>query len=128
MKTQRTDPLLRASRSLIANPRAVDLPSSMSNPVMLDSIKLRRATVTAGLAVLGFHLAFMATSLSFCIILFLYSLYSLRRVETSRKAFYAGLLVGFAIYAPQLSFFWNIFGPAALALWLVLAFWVGLFV
>lgn len=44
-----------------------------------------------------------------------------------RRAFYFGLAAGFFCGAPQLYFFWNIFGPAAIVLWLVLAFWIGLF-
>ncbi len=46
---------------------------------------------------------------------------------TVRRAFYFGLATGYLCYAPQLFFFWRIFGPAAIALWAVLAFWVGLF-
>jgi apolipoprotein N-acyltransferase len=45
-----------------------------------------------------------------------------------RRAFYFGLATGFLCYAPQLFFFWRIFGPAAVVLWLILAFWIGLFV
>lgn len=44
-----------------------------------------------------------------------------------RRAFYFGLATGFLCYAPQLWFFWKIFNAAAIVLWLVLAFWVGLF-
>src|ERR1035437_4461018 len=44
-----------------------------------------------------------------------------------RCAFYFGLATGFLCYAPQLFFFWRIFGPLAIVLWLVLAFWIGLF-
>lgn len=46
---------------------------------------------------------------------------------TVRRAFYFGLATGFFCYAPQLYFFWNILGPGAIVLWLVLAFWIGLF-
>ncbi len=46
---------------------------------------------------------------------------------TVRRAFYYGLAAGFLCYAPQLFFFWTIFKAAAIVLWLVLAFWVGLF-
>jgi len=44
-----------------------------------------------------------------------------------RRAFYFGLVTGLLSYAPQLFFFWHIFNAIALILWLVLAFWVGLF-
>jgi apolipoprotein N-acyltransferase len=52
----------------------------------------------------------------------------LARLETMRGSFYAGLLATFACYAPQLVFFWKLFGAEAILLWLILAFWVGLFV
>ncbi len=44
-----------------------------------------------------------------------------------RRAFYFGLATGFLCYAPQLWFFWKIFNAAAVVLWLVLSFWIGLF-
>ncbi|MDR3458298.1 MAG: hypothetical protein P4N60_12685 [Verrucomicrobiae bacterium] len=46
---------------------------------------------------------------------------------TVRRAFYMGLATGYLCYAPQLFFMWRIFGPFAVLLWLVLAFWAGLF-
>ncbi len=46
---------------------------------------------------------------------------------TVRRAFYFGLATGFLCYAPQLFFIWDLFGPSAIVLWLVLAFWIGLF-
>jgi apolipoprotein N-acyltransferase len=46
---------------------------------------------------------------------------------TIRRAFYFGFAAGFLCIAPQSFFFWKIFGPAAIALWVVLAFWIGMF-
>ena len=46
---------------------------------------------------------------------------------TVRRAFWLGWAAGFFSYAPQLFFLWNIFHQAAVVLWLVLAFWIGLF-
>jgi apolipoprotein N-acyltransferase len=80
------------------------------------------------LVVLGFHLAYFSSRLSAAILLFLYALVSLAALPSGRASFYAGLLVGLAVYAPQLGFFWSIFGPPAVTLWAVLAFWIGLFV
>jgi apolipoprotein N-acyltransferase len=60
--------------------------------------------------------------------LFLYPLVSLAALPSGRASFYAGLLVGLAVYVPQLGFFWSIFGPPAVTLWAVLASWIGLFV
>src|SRR5439155_14621448 len=39
-----------------------------------------------------------------------------------------GLGTGMFTVAPQLTCFWTIFGPTAIVLWLILAFWIGLFV
>jgi apolipoprotein N-acyltransferase len=77
--------------------------------------------------VTAFHLAYAAPWLSGCILLFLYCLVRLVDLRTARQAFYTGLIVGLACYAPHLAFFATIFGPAAAALWLVLAFWLGSF-
>ena len=82
-------------------------------------------------AVACFHLAYASIQfpaaglLDFWLCLF--GLVRLTDQPTVRRAFYFGLATGFLCYAPQLFFFWHIFGPAAIALWLVLAFWVGLF-
>src|SRR5262249_51361636 len=67
----------------------------MSAVAKFDSINIswRVTALAAAVAVLAFHVAYAASSLSFCIGLFLASLYVLRRAETPRKAFYAGLVV-----------------------------------
>lgn len=80
------------------------------------------------LAVIAFHAAYVATALAFLIALYLWCLFELRSIASPRLAFYAGLSVGLAAYAPHLAFFWGVFGLAAIALWLILAFWVGFFV
>ncbi len=77
-------------------------------------------------AVGAFHLA-LVPGLELAILLFPFLVLPLVRAATARQAFYWGLALGFALYGPQLGFFWKIFGPAALVLWAVLAFWVGLF-
>lgn len=61
-------------------------------------------------------------------LVYLYCLVELSKAASARQAFYGGLAVGGLTAALQLNFFWNIFGPAALALWIILAFWIGLFV
>lgn len=77
-------------------------------------------------AVLSFQAAQLA-GIGWLLIPCAYALIELSRAATSRKVFYPLLGVGLLFYAPQLRFFWNIFGAAALALWLVLAFWIALF-
>lgn len=92
------------------------------------SLSLLKAAPLAILTAAAFHVAFTYPAWSGLVLVFLGGLFALRRLGTSRQAFYTGLAVGLGIYGPQLAFFWDIFGPAAIVLWLVLAFWLGLFV
>jgi len=88
----------------------------------------KTALAVATGAVVAFHLAYAFPQLSCLIVVYLFCLYQLAALPTPRKAFYFGLVVGYAVYAPHLTFFWTIFGWPAIALWTVLAFWLGLFV
>jgi len=90
----------------------------------------KKSFLWLAVAVACFHAAY--TSIHFpaaglLIFGYAYGLVKLTDQPTVRRAFYFGLATGFFSYAPQLMFFWNIFGPGAIVLWLVLAFWVGLF-
>ncbi len=81
-------------------------------------------------AVVGFHAAYTPAHsglLAFAIVGYVICLVQLARLQTARQSFCVGLAVGFACFAPQLECFWRIFGAFAIALWLVLAFWIALF-
>jgi apolipoprotein N-acyltransferase len=93
-------------------------------------ITWQRAGLLAVIAVVCFHAAYtppQSGPLALLIIGYVACLVQLARLTTTRQSFYTGLAVGFACFAPQLECFWRIFGPGAIALWLVLAFWIGLF-
>jgi apolipoprotein N-acyltransferase len=82
------------------------------------------------LAVACFHAAYTSTRHPAAgLLIFGYAYFLVRLTDQPgvRRAFYFGLATGFLCYAPQLFFFWRIFNAAAVALWLVLAFWIGLF-
>src|SRR5215471_9024968 len=79
-------------------------------------------------AAASFDIAYGFPQLSFVIVGYLYCLIQLSQGGSGRLAFYFGLAVGLLTAAPQLHCFWSIFGPSAIALWLVVAFWIGLFV
>ncbi len=82
------------------------------------------------LAVACFHLAYASIRFPVAgLLIFGYALFLVRLADqpTVRHAFYFGLATGYLCYAPQLSFFWHLFGPAAIVLWFVVAFWIGLF-
>jgi apolipoprotein N-acyltransferase len=79
-------------------------------------------------AAAAFHAAYASVSTSPLIFLYLFALLRLAQTDRWRKAFYSGLAVGFLIAAVRLAFFWPLFSGGAVALWLVYAFWIGLFV
>jgi apolipoprotein N-acyltransferase len=79
-------------------------------------------------AAAAFHAAYASATTNWLILVYLAALLRLARTETWRKAFYPGLAVGLLIAAVRLAFFWRIFSVAACVLWLVYAFWIGLFV
>jgi len=90
----------------------------------------KKSFLWMALAVACFHAAY--TSLQYpaaglLIFGYAYGLVRLTDQPSVRRAFWLGLATGFLCYAPQLLFFWRLFGPEAIALWLMLAFWIGLF-
>jgi len=89
-----------------------------------------KSFVLLSVAVICFHLAYTPLQHpAFGLFIFGYAicLTQLTHQPTVRRAFYFGLATGFLCIAPQLICFWEIFNAAAIVLWLVLAFWIGLF-
>ncbi len=93
----------------------------------LPPIGRRKAALNVAGAVLCFHAAYLAP-LGFLICGYVACLVQLARLQSGRVAFYCGLFTGLLCYAPQLTFFYGLFGAAAIVLWAILAFWTGLFV
>lgn len=87
-----------------------------------------RGLLWASAAVACFHLAYSTPWLAVLTVGYLFSLLQLTRAQTGRQAFYLSLGAGMCIASPHLFCFWIIFGPSAIALWLILAFWTALFV
>jgi len=87
-------------------------------------------TKTAGLtigAVAAFTVAYSTTWGGCLMLLFFWCLIALTRHGSARVAFYSGLTIGMLAYSIQLYFFYSIFGPAAIILWSILAFWLAIF-
>ena len=61
------------------------------------------------------------------ILIFFLSVFRLAQLTRRSETMYLGWGLGLLIYGPQLVFFWTIFGAGAIALWLVLASWLGLY-
>jgi len=95
-----------------------------------NPIGWKKSFLWLALVVACFHAAYASIhfpALGFFIFGYAYFLVQLTDQPDIRRAFYFGLATGFLCAAPQLFFFWKIFGVAAIVLWLVAGFWIGLF-
>jgi apolipoprotein N-acyltransferase len=79
-------------------------------------------------AVAAFYAAYASAYASLLAVLYHFALLQLAQADRWRQAFYSGLTVGLLIALVRLQFFWRLFSGGAVALWLVYAFWIGLFV
>src|SRR5471032_2919198 len=82
------------------------------------------------LAVACFHAAYTSIKIPATgLLIFGYAYFLIRLTDqpSVRRAFYFGLVTGFFCAAPQLFFLWRIFGPLAIVLWIVFAFWIAVF-
>jgi apolipoprotein N-acyltransferase len=124
--------LLRAKEGLDSGShgtRAEPLPMTEVRPTSSTAVLSLKAAISWALvAIVAFHLAYASPRLSWLIAGYLIGLIQLAKARSGRVAFYFGVGVGFVTAASQMSCFWVIFGPSAIALWLVLGFWIGLFV
>jgi apolipoprotein N-acyltransferase len=89
---------------------------------------IREAILWAVVAVFCFISAHEWPLVAPLILVYAVALCRLTELESGRSAFYSGLIVGSVSFASQLGFFWHIFGPAAIVLWIIVGFWTALFV
>ncbi|HEX7862891.1 MAG TPA: nitrilase-related carbon-nitrogen hydrolase [Verrucomicrobiae bacterium] len=80
------------------------------------------------IAAFAFHLAWAFPRLNALIFIYAYALLHLSPGPSARCSVRLGLLTGLLIFGPLLSWFWRIFGPTAIGLWLVLSFFTAAFV
>jgi apolipoprotein N-acyltransferase len=95
-----------------------------------ESCSWGKSFLWLALAVACFHAAYASIKIPAAgLLIFGYAYFLVRLTDQPnvRRAFYFGLATGFFCAAPQLFFFWEIFGPAAIVLWIVFAFWIALF-
>jgi len=76
---------------------------------------------------IGFHVAYLFPACAFLIAVYCFALWKLSWQRSRFQAMNTGWALAFLVYAPHLAFFWRIFGAAAIGLWLLLGFWLGLF-
>jgi len=110
----------RAGSSVAEKSKIAQFPS--------EPLALKPAFLWSAVAVATFHLTYTTPYFALLTIVYVFALLQLMRARTGRQSFYLSLGAGMLIAAPQLSCFWTLFGPSAIALWLILAFWTALFV
>src|SRR5262249_29927460 len=110
----------RAGSSVAEKSKIAQFPS--------EPLALKPAFIWSAVAVATFHLTYTTPYFALLPIEYVFALLQLMRPRTGRQSFYLSLGAGMLIAAPQLSCFWTLFGPSAIALWLILAFWTALFV
>jgi apolipoprotein N-acyltransferase len=115
------------SKALIPSPKPASIVDK--KPIMESGpgITWKQTVLLAVSAVASFQLAYFFPALSSLILIYLFCLFQFTAVNSNRHAFYIGLGIGFFACAPQLTCFWAIFQAAAIALWIVLAFWTAMF-
>ena len=86
-----------------------------------------RLALWVALTLVAFHLAHSIPACRLLVLLYPFALVQLVPLLTRRMAFYGGLGLGLLLYAPQLQFFWSLFGVAAALLWLILSLWLAAF-
>src|SRR6266542_5094670 len=91
-------------------PPAAAKPHERGSVIPLLTLSWKQALLLAGGATAAFHLAYAFPPLSFLIAIYLLCLFQLSALPSPRKAFYFGVSVGYAVYAPFLSCFCAIRG------------------
>ena len=106
-------------------------PADFKSPAGFKPLTWWQAALLVMAAATCFHAAYTSLHpglLALLIVGYVVCVVQLARLRTTRQSFYTGLLTGFLCFAPQLEFFWRIFGPAAIALWAIMALWLALFI
>jgi apolipoprotein N-acyltransferase len=83
--------------------------------------------VWIAVAAVSFYLAYLSSLWAWSIGVYVFAMAQLCHTGAPRRAFYSGLAVGLLLAVGQLAFFWRLFSFSAIALWVVYAFWLGLF-
>ena len=105
---------------------SIQMPASHGVP-QSDVLNWRHRILWMTIAAGSFHLAYLVPACAWSIVGYVFALFQLSRQPNRLHAMNTGWLLAILVYAPHLFFFWTIFGPTAIALWLVLGFWLGLF-
>ena len=118
---------LRCGSMGIVEPAKID--SAQIEPQVSKGAATRKHLLFYALAAaLAFHLAWSFPLVNALVLVYAWALIQLSGANSASQAFRFGFVAGFLVFAPQLTWFWKIFGPMAVCLWGVLSFFTGIFV
>ncbi|MBI3875776.1 MAG: hypothetical protein HY300_07420 [Verrucomicrobia bacterium] len=102
--------------------------TTATTPQVFAPLSATQRLLFMAIAVASFHVAYAIPVLAWVIAGYLAGLAALTRSPSSRSAFYSGFVTGLAVFVPHMMFLWKLFGIAAVPLWCVMGFWIGMFV
>ena len=103
--------------------------SAESGPGVRNGAPTRQRLLIYALTAAGaFHVPWSFPVLNALVLVYAWALIQLSCASSASQSFRFGFLAGFLAFAPQLTWFWKIFGPTAICLWAVLSFFTALFV
>ena len=96
-----------------------------------EPLSFPRTVLLAVAAVICFHAAYSLDRFvvpQLLILAYPVCMTQLARLSSTRQSFCLSLFAAYLCFAPQLVFFWSIFGSPAIVLWLILALWIAFYV
>jgi apolipoprotein N-acyltransferase len=124
----RVEPIARAPHGTVQRTQngrfhASSVGASLESTPTTRTKLLLSAAVAAG----AFHIAWSVPALSAFACIYAWALILISAASSPALSFRFGFLAGFLVFAPQLAWFWNIFGIVSVCLWAVLSFFTALF-
>ena len=109
-----------------AEPAKIDFPAVVGEAI--NGAPTRKVLFLYALTAAGaFHVAWSFSVLNAFVLVYAWALIKLSGAKSASQSFRFGFFAGFLVFAPQLTWFWKIFGPMAICLWAVLSFFTGVF-
>jgi apolipoprotein N-acyltransferase len=111
----------------LRNPRLPSAANSLEHVVPAPASR-KVLLIASLLAPSAFVLSWSFPTFNALVFVYACALIKLSSAASTKQSFRFGFLAGFLTFAPQLVWFWKIFGPTAICLWAVLSFFTALFV
>lgn len=92
-----------------------------------ELLTVRKTLLFALMSQACFHAAYLVPSLAALIAVAMYGFYRLAYVPSTRMSLYGGIAMGMLVFGPHLWWFFPLFGPGAILLWMAMGLSLALF-